>query len=86
MTGDGAVTINDVFLGAAERWPDREAVVGDGERWTFTDRRDRAGEVGRSLISLGVERFYVTTVSGLGGVAGVSHGWLPPPVGRRCPT
>jgi acyl-CoA synthetase (AMP-forming)/AMP-acid ligase II len=51
-----ATTIPDALYRAAERWPDDEAVVGDGgERWTFADLLDRSRQVGRALVAAGVE-------------------------------
>jgi HIP---CoA ligase len=48
-------TIPEALVRAARRWPDDEAVVGDGdERWTFADLLDRSRAVARALLASGV--------------------------------
>ncbi len=39
---------------AAERWPDREAVICEGQRWTFAALHDWTGAVARALVERGI--------------------------------
>jgi fatty-acyl-CoA synthase len=64
-TGDGAAerahrieatTLGDLLLRAADRWPDRDALVFPDVRLTFAALRDAALRRARSLIGLGVGR------------------------------
>jgi fatty-acyl-CoA synthase len=47
-------TLGDLVDAAAARWPDREAIVFEGERLTFADLRDRARRLARGLRALGI--------------------------------
>lgn len=41
---------------AARRWPDREALVFEGRRWTYRELDDEIARVARALIGIGVGR------------------------------
>ena len=49
------VPIGDLLLRSAARYPDRDAIVFPGERWTFGELYARAAQVARGLIALGVQ-------------------------------
>ena len=54
--GDQAVhTIPDALERAAREWPEHEAVVADGERWTYAELLARSERVGRALVASDVE-------------------------------
>ncbi|HEY8547949.1 MAG TPA: AMP-binding protein, partial [Acidimicrobiales bacterium] len=54
--GNEPRTIPDALIRAAERWPDKEAVVGDdGGRWTFAELLDHARRYARALVASGIE-------------------------------
>jgi acyl-CoA synthetase (AMP-forming)/AMP-acid ligase II len=48
-------TLGDLLLRAAERWPDREALVFPDERLTYAQLADRAHDRARSLQGFGVQ-------------------------------
>ena len=50
------VTFGDLVVRGAARWPDTDAVVVDDERRTYRQLLDRAVDVARSLVGLGVRR------------------------------
>ncbi|MFB6959026.1 FadD3 family acyl-CoA ligase [Streptomyces sp. NPDC056309] len=50
----GAQTIAGLADWAAQRYGDEEALVFDGDRWTFTDLRDRIARVARAAIAHGI--------------------------------
>ena len=50
------VTFGDLVVRGAARWPDTDAVVVDDERRTYRELLDRAVDVARSLVGLGVRR------------------------------
>ena len=47
-------TLGDLLLRAAERWPEREALVFPGQRLTYSRLADRALQQSRALQGLGV--------------------------------
>jgi fatty-acyl-CoA synthase len=56
------LTVGDLLDDAAERWPDREAIVfsayadlGIEARWSFAELRERGRRAGRALIAAGIE-------------------------------
>jgi fatty-acyl-CoA synthase/long-chain acyl-CoA synthetase len=51
----GVVPVGDLLLSSAARYPDRDAVVFPGERYTFGQVWERAALVARGLIGLGVQ-------------------------------
>jgi acyl-CoA synthetase (AMP-forming)/AMP-acid ligase II len=51
-----AITLGDALRRAAERTPDREALVMPEGRWTFRELRDAAEEIARSLAGLGIPK------------------------------
>jgi acyl-CoA synthetase (AMP-forming)/AMP-acid ligase II len=50
-----ATTLGDLLLHAAERWPDREALVFPAERLTYRELADRALHQARALQGMGVQ-------------------------------
>ena len=48
--------VGDLLLRSAARYPDRDAVVFPGERYTFAQLWERASVVARGLLGLGVKR------------------------------
>jgi acyl-CoA synthetase (AMP-forming)/AMP-acid ligase II len=48
-------TIPEALQRAAQRWADREAVVGEDGRWTFSQLLERSQQVGRALLARGIE-------------------------------
>ena len=55
MTDPGpALTLGRMLDRAAERFPDREAVVFRGERVTYRDLKRRADDFARGLLALGL--------------------------------
>ncbi|MFF4826745.1 FadD3 family acyl-CoA ligase [Streptomyces sp. NPDC001312] len=50
----GAQTIAGLADWAARRYGDEEALVFDGDRWTFTELRDRIARVARAVIAHGI--------------------------------
>ena len=52
--GIGALTLGGFLDEVVDRFGPRQAVVGDGERWTYAELRSEARRVGRGLATLGV--------------------------------
>ncbi len=50
-----ATTFGDLLLKAADRWPDNDAIVFPESRRTYRQTVEKAYEIARSLIALGVE-------------------------------
>jgi acyl-CoA synthetase (AMP-forming)/AMP-acid ligase II len=51
-----STTLGDLLLRAADRWPDREAVVFPEERRTYAELAERAYQYARALVGMGIER------------------------------
>ncbi len=52
----GVTPVGDLLLRSAARYPDRDALVFPGERYTFAQLWERASGVARGLLGLGVQR------------------------------
>ena len=47
-------TLGSILDTAAANYPDREALVFEGERWTFSEWQDQANRIAKGLMSLGI--------------------------------
>src|SRR3954471_19272182 len=54
ITPSASMTLGDLLLHAAARWPEQDAVVFPGERLDYAALADRAETLARGLIGLGV--------------------------------
>jgi fatty-acyl-CoA synthase/long-chain acyl-CoA synthetase len=48
--------LGDLLLRSAARWPDRDAIVFPGERYTFAELWERSSRIASGLLALGVRR------------------------------
>ena len=48
-------TLGDLLNQAADRFGPREALMYEGQRWTFDEFRDEVDQVARALINLGIQ-------------------------------
>ena len=48
-------TLGDLLNQAADRFGPREALMYEGQRWTFDEFRDEVDRVARALINLGIQ-------------------------------
>lgn len=55
--GVGALTLGGFLYEVTGRWPEREALVFEGQRWTYRDLREGAERVAAALVAGGTARF-----------------------------